>query len=129
MKMHGTAGVVLILVGAAALPLRAHHGIAGFSMAKPLTIEGTVSKFEWTNPHGYLYVDVKDGQSQVATWRVEFGSVGNMRVRGLSKSSFKPGDMVRVVGAPRLDGSKEMFFQEGSFASGEAFGRPNTDTR
>lgn len=120
---------VAMVLTAATSPLRAHHGISGFAMASPITIEGTVSKFEWTNPHGYLYVDVTDAQGQVATWRIEFGSIGNMRLRGLSKTSFKFGDKVRIVGAPRIDGFKEMFFQKGFLADGQEFGTANAGSR
>lgn len=80
-------------------------------MDKPITIEGTVTAFEWTNPHGYLYVDVADTQGNVANWRIEFGSIGNMRVRGLTRTTFKAGDKVRVTGPPRIDGFKELLFR------------------
>ena len=50
-------------------PVRAHHSFAAeFDGKKPMRIEGTLSKIEWTNPHSYFYVDVKDEKGNVATW-------------------------------------------------------------
>jgi hypothetical protein len=118
------------LVAAAALValgtpgLQAHHGLATFEADKMVTIEGTVTGFEWTNPHVFVYVDVADGQG-AGNWRIEFPSIGNMRVRGFTRTFFKPGDKVRVTGSPRRDGFKELFFRQGSFANGAEFpGQP-----
>jgi len=100
--------------------LQAHHGLATFDTTKSVTIEGSVSEWQWTNPHVYLYVDVAGAQG-TAKWRIEFGSIGNMRVRGFSRTSFKIGDKVRVTGSPRRDGFTEMFFRQGSLGDGQPF--------
>src|SRR5215510_1807830 len=87
----------------AAPGVRAHHSFAPFDLANPITIEGAVTKFEFTNPHAYLYVLTDSGE-----WVVEFGSVSSLRRSGILRTTFKPGDRVKVSGAPRKDGQKEM---------------------
>ena len=87
--------VVAALVALWLSGVQAHHGLANFDTTKSATIEGTVTTWEWANPHVYLYVDVASPQG-VANWRIEFGSVGNLRLRGMSRTTFKAGDKVRA---------------------------------
>jgi DNA/RNA endonuclease YhcR with UshA esterase domain len=69
--------LVLAIAGVlcAAVPLPAHHSVAGeYDVNKPVTIKGTVSKLEWTNPHSRIYVDVKDAGGKVTTWNIELAA-------------------------------------------------------
>jgi hypothetical protein len=97
----------LVLVVAAVLftarDVRAHHSFSPYDMANPVVIEGTVTRFEYTNPHAYLYVMTSNGE-----WTVEFGSTAGLRRAGILRTTFNPGDRVRVSGAPRKDGTKEL---------------------
>lgn len=84
----------------------AHHAFAAeFDEKKLVTFSGTVAKFEWTNPHAWLYVDGKDASGKVASWRFEMGSPGGLIRRGWKKAELKKGDPVTVDGYAAKDGS------------------------
>lgn len=103
MKRLGCVFAVLVAALVAPRAIGAHHSFAPFDLANPIKIEGTVTKFEYTNPHAYLYVMTTAGE-----WVVEFGSVSGLRRSGILRTTFKPGDRVTIAGAPRKDGQKEM---------------------
>ncbi len=66
------AGVALLL---AALPVAAHHAFAAeFDSTQPVKVKGTIAKMEWSNPHAWLYVDVKEPDGKVVNWRFELGA-------------------------------------------------------
>ncbi|MGH9159264.1 MAG: DUF6152 family protein [Vicinamibacteraceae bacterium] len=83
----------------------AHHAFAAeFDVNKRVTLEGTLTKVAWVNPHGWIYVDVeKDGK--VTNWAVEFGSPHALLRRGLRTSDFPPGIKVIVKGFLAKNGS------------------------
>jgi hypothetical protein len=76
-----------------------------FDKTKQVTIEGVVERFEWTNPHSWLFVTVKDSAGVSKTWAGEAGPPGQLGRSGWKKTSFKPGDNVRVTLYPMRDGS------------------------
>ena len=87
----------------------AHHSFsAEFDGSRAIRIEGPLSKLEWTNPHSYFYVDVKDDKGSVATWGCEGASPGVLSRRGFSKGEVKLGDNLVVDGYPARDGSHLM---------------------
>jgi hypothetical protein len=84
----------------------AHHSFAAeYDSAKPVTLKGTVTKMEWTNPHARFYVDVKDESGKVINWELELGSPNGLMRRGWTRNSLKPGDAVIVEGYLAKDGS------------------------
>jgi hypothetical protein len=91
----------------AALPIQAHHSFAAqYDAAKPVTLTGKVTKMEWTNPHIYFYIDVKDEKSgKVTNWALEMGSPNALTRLGWSRTSMKPDDIVTVDGTLAKDGS------------------------
>ncbi|MEO6040888.1 MAG: DUF6152 family protein [Croceibacterium sp.] len=86
-------------LGAAALfaaaPALAHHSFAMFDQKKIVTLEGTVSQFQWTNPHAFIELDVA-GRPAPAHWSIELNSPNNLKRQGWSRSALKPGDKVTV---------------------------------
>jgi len=90
---------LLILVAVLATPARAHHSFAAeYSADQPITLTGRLTKVEWINPHGWIYVDVKGDDGKVTTWSVEFGAPNTLLGRGLRKSDFPTGVEVVVKG-------------------------------
>jgi hypothetical protein len=93
----------------AALPVLGHHSFAAeFDPTKAIRIQGTLSKIEWTNPHSYFYVDVKDEQGKIVNWACEAGAPGALSRRGFKRGDIKLGDVVVVDGYLAKDGSHFM---------------------
>jgi len=106
MKQH-----ILLLLAAIGLlfeaaPAFPHHAFAAeYDANQPITIKGNLTKVAWTNPHGWIYVDVKDDSGKVANWAVEFGAPNAMLRRGLRKTDFPEGIEVVVKGYRAKDGT------------------------
>ena len=99
--------VVAALLGAAP-PLAAHHSTAMYDSQNPVTITGTVKKFEWTNPHAFVYLEVKDAQGNAVEWEVEMMSLNHLRAYGWTSKTVKPGEILSATGAPAKSGAPSM---------------------
>ncbi len=88
--------VAVFLLGVS-MPISAHHGTSVFDMSKTLTMRGTVTEWDWSNPHCLLQFDVKNEDGQVVRWVAETQNPANMVDVGWGKASFKPGDEVTVT--------------------------------
>ena len=95
------AAVGVLLLGA--LPAWAHHSFAIFDHTQTYTLKGTVRSFQWTNPHGYIELDVTDGPKGVDTYTVELTSINMLRRAGWKSSDVQAGDQVTAVVAPLLN--------------------------
>ncbi len=84
--------------------LSAHHSFAAFDMSKEQTITGVVSRFDWTNPHTFIWVEVTNDKGVVETWAIEGMSPNYLGRRGWSKNSVKPGDKITVSIRPLKEG-------------------------
>jgi hypothetical protein len=86
--------------------VQAHHNfLAEFDPAKPITLTGPVTKIEWTNPHIFLYLDVKDDAGTVANWAIEMGNPNSLIRLGWTRKAMQVGDVVTVDGSLARDGS------------------------
>jgi hypothetical protein len=102
-------------------PLFAHHSSAAYDMEHPVNMKGVVSSMEWTNPHVFIFLDVKDDNGGVEEWRVE-GNSPNMLVRtGWKREMIKAGDQLLVSGAPAKNGSKVMRLITLTLANGQKY--------
>jgi len=91
---------------AISVPMFAHHSFqAEYDAGKPLTLTGTVTKLEWTNPHARFYIDVKDPSGKVTGWNFELASPNVLRRLGWNRDMMKPGDVIVVKGHQAKDGS------------------------
>jgi len=97
------------LVLAVGAPVLAHHSFAAeFDATKAVRLTGTLTKIEWTNPHSYFYIDVKDEKGAVANWACEGAPPGAFSRRGFKKGDLKIGDTLVVDGYRAKDGSRLM---------------------
>ena len=111
--MNQPTRIVLLPAAAVALglmlmsvPVLAHHAFAAeFDANKPITLTGTVTRLEWTNPHARFYISVKDEDGGTTVWDFELASPNGLMRRGWTRNSLKPGDTVTVVGYLAKDGS------------------------
>src|ERR1700734_4513977 len=96
-----------IAVGVAVdIPAYAHHSFAAeFDGSRSLRITGTITRIEWSNPHSYFFIDVKDDKGNVANWGCEGAGPGALTRRGWKKGDVKLGDVLIVDGYPAKDGS------------------------
>jgi hypothetical protein len=101
MKRRFIFALALVTSGfAIASPLFAHHSGSSFDTDHQISLTGTVSNFDWTNPHVFIYLDVKDESGAVAQWRVEGNSPNMLARTGWKKEMIKAGDQITVNGAP-----------------------------
>ena len=99
-----------VVLGASVLvgqpPLRAHHAFtAVFDASKPVTLQGSVTKVEWNNPHAWIYIDVKSTDGDVVNWAVEGGAPNSLVRRGWKKTTLEIGLEIVVNGFLAKDGT------------------------
>ena len=94
-------GILVLFSG----PAMAHHGVAGYDMTKTITLHGTVTKFDWSNPHVVVYLDAKNDAGELQHWTIEFASPVHMVRAGWSKSSMKTGDDISIDTHPSRNGA------------------------
>ena len=109
------AGAVL----AFSVALFAHHAFsAEYDATKPVKVTGTVKKVQWSNPHIWFYVDVKDESGKVTTWGFSGGPPGMLMRRGITRDVLKVGDVIKVEGFRAKDGSNNASGGNVTFANG-----------
>jgi hypothetical protein len=83
----------------------AHHGVAGYDFTKTITLHGTVTKFDWSNPHCVIHMDVKSDNGEVQNWTLELGAPTHMSRAGWTKNSLKTGDDITAEIHPAQSGA------------------------
>ena len=111
----------VFFVGAllAAIPAVAHHSVsAEFDTTKPIKFTGTIKKVDWTNPHIYFYLDVKDETGASVKWTCESASPGALSRRGFKRGDLKLGDTIVVDGYRAKNGANMMDARRVTLADG-----------
>ena len=107
-----------VLTGAS---LSAHHSFAAeFDINKPITLQGTVTKIEWVNPHVYVYLDVKDASGKVTSWSLSSLGPAAARRAGVTRANFGQGQTVTINGYHAKDNSNFAFMRKMTFADGHS---------
>jgi len=101
----GSLVVCLLLVSG---PAFAHHAWHGYDMANLTTLKGTVTQFDWGNPHVWINFDVTDDKTNVEKWSAGGPSPSRMANTGWEKDTLKPGDQITAVGHRITDGTFSM---------------------
>jgi hypothetical protein len=97
----------------------AHHSFAAeFDDQKPLKLTGTLTKVEWTNPHIWYYLDVKNPDGTITKWALSGGAPGQLMRRGIRKEQLTIGAVVNVDGFMAKDGSHNGFGRSVTYADG-----------
>jgi hypothetical protein len=106
-RFIGRSGFLLLLSS----PVLAHHGTAAFDMESVTTVKGTVTKFEFMNPHALIYLDVAGSKGDVEHWIAEESSNNHLSRSGWDKNTLKPGDRVTLAGHRARNGARVLEMQ------------------
>lgn len=112
------------LLGAAALlmlsvPVLAHHGTSAYDTSKLTTVKGTVSEFQYINPHVIISVDVPDEKGKIATWVCEANSPNVLSRHGWDRDMIKKGDQITVIGNRPKNGARTLRLQKVVLSNGQ----------
>jgi hypothetical protein len=107
-------GIFALCIGLLALaPIAfAHHGTANYDTGKQITVKGTVTGFDFVNPHVQIFWDAKDDSGAAVKWQGELTSPNRLSRVGWSKSTLKTGDTITITGYPTKSGSHEIWIQK-----------------
>ena len=120
------AGIVLLTAASVA----AHHSFAAeFDANQPITLRGTLTKMDWVNPHGWLYIDVTQPDGKVVNWAVEAGAPNALLRRGLRQSDFPIGSALIIDGYRAKNGASKANGATVKFADGRNFFLGASDDR
>jgi hypothetical protein len=101
--------ILLILSG----PAFGHHGSAAYDMSKTITVNGTVTDFQFVNPHVLISMEAKDAATgKVEKWEGELTSPNHLARAGWTKSTLKPGDQISIIGGPAKSGQPTMWIRK-----------------
>jgi Family of unknown function (DUF6152) len=114
--------VSMLTLFAAVVPGVAHHSFAMFDSTKQTTLAGTVTDFQWTNPHSYIEMDVPNESGAVKHFSVEMGSPSILQPGGWKHNTLKAGDKITVVMNPLKNGDPGGLLVQASLPDGRKLG-------
>jgi hypothetical protein len=100
-------------------PVFAHHSTAEFDMTSFTTVKGTVTQFEWSNPHAYIHIQVTDDKGTTVEWTAELASIGMLSRANWRRDTVKPGDEITIYGNRAKNGKNAMRLNKIVFANGQ----------
>ena len=106
--MGKTKAILALLAVLATGTVAAHHSFAMFDQSKRITLKGSVTAFQWTNPHAFIQLAVTSAAGAKEEWSIELNSPNNLKRQGWSSTSLKPGDQVTLETFPLRDQSDHM---------------------
>ena len=128
-KMRGKLASLVVAVGMLlyAVPAFSHHSFAAeFDDSKPITLNGSITKVEMTNPHGWIYINVREEDGSVQNWAVETGTPRALVRAGGNRETLAPGTEIIVEGwlardgTPKVNGRNIMFADGRSITAGSS---------
>ena len=122
-RLH-RALVVALFVLAAAAQVAAHHSFAVFDHNQTVTVTGTVTKFQWTNPHGFLEMDYRAADGSMKHYTIELTSINMLTRAGWTSRSIKEGESVKAIVAPLLSGEPGGLLLEVTLSDGRLLRSP-----
>ena len=117
-----TAG--LLAFGLASGPLAAHHSFAMFDQSRKVSVQGTISEIQWTNPHVWIHVEVPTENGGSETWAIEFTSRVHLTRRGFPKDDIQVGDSGTFAMSPYANGQPGGRFWSLELDKGVAYREP-----
>jgi len=108
------AGLILL-----SNPVFAHHSTAEYDMTALTSVKGTVTQFEWSNPHAYIHIQVKDDKGNTVEWTAELASLGMLARVNWKRDTVKPGDEITIYGNRAKNGKNAMRLNKIVFANGQ----------
>ena len=119
MRLMSRIAITSMLVALAAAPLWAHHAFSSeFDVAKPITLKGTLTKWEMINPHSWFHLDVKGPDGNVVPWLIEGGSPNQLIRLGVTKKSLSVGTEFIIEGYQAKDGTNKAVGRNFLFTDG-----------
>ena len=111
----GFVPVIVLMIG---LPVFAHHGNAAYDTTKTVTIKGTITDFEFINPHVMVFFEVRDEKGGLEKWQGELTSPNHLLRTGWTKETLKPGDQIRFSGLRAKSGATTLWITKVVAANG-----------
>jgi len=108
MNLRLMALALILITLPLATPSFAHHSTAMYNMANPVTVTGTVKRFDWTNPHAYIYLEVTDEKGAKVEWAIEMMSLNHLKSYGWTHATVKAGDVISCTGGSAKSGDPAM---------------------
>jgi hypothetical protein len=115
------AWLVILLVTGMIVPALAHHSSTMFDQSKTITVEGVVTKWELTNPHSWLHVEVKGKDGKAVVWGFEAEGPSTLQRSGIKPSDFKIGTKLTITGHPMRNGTPAAIWVDATRADGKKF--------